>query len=252
MKTLVRLADLNILISGLSLKGTQYFSKYEIPEIDSSSPDMYIKISSDDIETEMHQCAETRLRPLQDSRNNEAFRLECEELAVCRKISNKLCFEEGFLMHGSAFSYDGLGVMIIAPSGTGKSSHSRMWREVYGKHVEMINDDKPFIRFNGDIPFVYGTPWSGKHHLDSNTKAPLKAICAIEHAKTDSIEPMELSEALTYLIRQTHRPRKAIELAKTLHLTEQLGRSVKLYKLSCTLSHNAARVAKAEIFGEEK
>ena len=252
MKTLVRLADLNILISGLSIAGAQFFSRYSISKGEPFVPDMHVDISSEDIEAEMHQCAETRLKPMNENRKDESFKQECETLAVCRKISNKLCFEEGFLMHGSAFSYDGCGVMIIAPSGTGKSTHSRMWREVYGEHVKMINDDKPFIRFdNKGVPFVYGTPWSGKHRLDSNTKAPLKAICVIEQAETDLIKPLELSDSLTCLIRQIHRPRKSIELVKTLHLTEKLGRCVKLYKLSCTPTHKAAKIANAKIFRED-
>ena len=64
-----------------------------------------------------------------------------ETLAVYRKLCERALDRGRLLLHGSAFAYRGEGVLFTAPSGTGKSTHARLWREVYGDRVTVINDD---------------------------------------------------------------------------------------------------------------
>lgn len=45
---------------------------------------------------------------------------------------------------------DGKAYMFSAPSGTGKSTHAKLWRDCFGDRVTMINDDKPLIKFRED------------------------------------------------------------------------------------------------------
>ena len=79
---------------------------------------------------------------------------------------------------------DGEAYIFTAVSGTGKSTHAMLWREVFGERVRMINDDKPLIRITPEgKAVVYGTPWDGKHHLSKNSAFPLKAICWLTRAK---------------------------------------------------------------------
>ena len=44
-------------------------------------------------------------------------------------------------------------------SGTGKSTHARLWRETFGDRAVMVNDDKPLLRITKDGVIAYGTPW---------------------------------------------------------------------------------------------
>lgn len=71
-----------------------------------------------------------------------------ETLAVYRKIAESLPNKNVLLFHGSVIAVDGEGYMFIAPSGTGKSTHTRLWREQFGARAVMVNDDKPLIRIN--------------------------------------------------------------------------------------------------------
>ena len=60
-----------------------------------------------------------------------------ETLAVYRKMADY----DTVLLHGSAIAVDDEGYFFTAKSGTGKSTHARLWREMLGDRAVMINDD---------------------------------------------------------------------------------------------------------------
>ena len=161
-----------------------------------------------------------------------------ETLAVYRKIAEKLPEYDTFLFHGSAVCVDGAGYLFTAKSGTGKSTHARLWRELLGARAVMVNDDKPLIRVAGEGAFVCGTPWDGKHRLSRNMAAPLKAVCILERAGENHIVPITHSEALPMLIQQAYRPADPIAMARTLALIDRLN--VRFYRLSCNMDIGAA------------
>lgn len=166
-----------------------------------------------------------------------------ETLAVCRRISERMPSFGRFLMHGSAIAADGNGYIFTAPSGTGKSTHARLWREMLGDRAVMVNDDKPFVGVGEEGVTVYGSPWNGKHRLGSNISVPLKAVCILGRAAGNSIEATGISEALPVLIQQIYRPDDPLMLAETLTLTDRLASSVKLFRLRCNMDPEAARVS---------
>ena len=117
-----------------------------------------------------------------------------ESLAIYRKICEKLLEENIILFHCSAIEIDGKALLFTAPSGTGKSTHTRLWREVFGDRVTMINDDKPLLfipkNTNGEMSDnvkVYGTPYAGKDGLQTNTSASVSAIIVLHQAKENTI-----------------------------------------------------------------
>ena len=166
-----------------------------------------------------------------------------ETLAVYRKIAERMPAYETILLHGSCVAVDGIGYLFTAKSGTGKSTHARLWRELLGKRAVMVNDDKPLIRIDSTGVTVFGTPWDGKHHLSNNISVPLHALCILEQASENRIEPIAAKEAYPFLLQQTYRPADTDMLAKTLHLVDRLTVSVGLYRLSCNMDLDAARVA---------
>ena len=166
-----------------------------------------------------------------------------ETLAVCRRISEIMPSFDRFLMHGSAVAVDGEGYLFTAPSGTGKSTHVRFWREMLGDRAVMVNDDKPFIGVGDSGATVYGSPWQGKHRLGGNIAVPLKAVCVLGRAEENSIEEISAAEAMPTLVRQIYRPDSPAMLAKTLGLIDRLTRTVKFYRLGCNLDPDSARVS---------
>ena len=166
-----------------------------------------------------------------------------ETLAVYRRIAERMPDSDTVLMHGSAVALDGEAYLFTAKSGTGKSTHARLWLEVYGERAFIVNDDKPLVRIAGGGAVVYGTPWNGKHGRGQNIAVPLKAVCILERAAENHIERITRSEAYPMLVQQTYRPMDGAAMAKTLFLIDRLASSVSLWKLGCNMETEAARVS---------
>lgn len=64
-------------------------------------------------------------------------------------------------VHGSCIVQEGKAYLFLGESGTGKSTHTRLWRE-YVPGAELLNDDSPIISVENGNVWVYGSPWSGK------------------------------------------------------------------------------------------
>ncbi len=173
-----------------------------------------------------------------------------ETLAVYRKIVTKLVFLDILLVHGSAIAVDGKAYLFTAPSGTGKSTHTRMWREYFKNRAVMINDDKPLVRLKNDGVFIYGTPWNGKHNLGNNISAPLEGVCILERAKENNIARISKKEAYPTLLSQIYRPIENSEaMIKTLQIADKFM-ELPLYRLGCNISHEAAVTAYEGMKGE--
>lgn len=173
-----------------------------------------------------------------------------ESLAIYRKICEKLLEENIILFHCSAIEIEGKAYLFTAPSGTGKSTHTRLWREVFGKKVTMINDDKPLLvipqnsddKKSSDTIKVYGTPYAGKDGLQTNTSAPISAIIILHQAKENTINRLDARSAYPMLLNQTYRRTDKIGMLKTLELVEQLSK-LPIYSLGCTISKEAVMLA---------
>ena len=166
-----------------------------------------------------------------------------ERLQLCRRIAELLPKYDRVLFHGSSLAVDGRGVLFTAKSGTGKSTHTRFWREEFGSRVRMVNDDKPFLHIGEDGVTVYGTPWRGKHSLGENISAPLEAIYFVNRGVDNRVEPMTPRELYPLLLQQTYTPEDPEAMVLSLALVDRLSRNVKLLKLYCNLDHQAAHVA---------
>jgi hypothetical protein len=147
------------------------------------------------------------------------------------------------LMHGSAICMDGQAYIFTASSGTGKSTHTRLWREVFSERAWMINDDKPLIRMENGRITVYGSPWDGKHHLSRNASAPLKAVIWLNRDENNSIMPMTAVDAFPIVRKQVSLPQNKELLMQVLAMEKQLLQTVDFYKLYCNMEQDAAWTA---------
>ncbi len=103
------------------------------------------------------------------------------------------------MVHASVIASDGGGYMFLGKSGTGKSTHSRLWLEnVAG--TALLNDDNPVVRVNGEDVIVYGTPWSGKTPCYKNENVPLKAFVRLSQAPYNRIERLPLLNSYASLL----------------------------------------------------
>ncbi len=165
-----------------------------------------------------------------------------ESLAIYRKICESLLEDGIVLFHCSALAMDGTAYLFTAPSGTGKSTHARLWRERFGERVTMINDDKPLLKISDSGITVYGTPYGGKDNLHMNTSAPVGGVAILRQAKENAIRPMSAEEAYPMLLNQTYRRSDPEGLAKTLDLVWRIA-ELPVFLLDCTVSGEAAELA---------
>lgn len=167
-----------------------------------------------------------------------------ESLALYRKLCEYLLQNSnGIIFHSSAVMVDNEAYLFTALSGTGKSTHTRLWREMLKEKAVMINDDKPIIRYIDGEFYVYGTPWQGKHNLGTNTRAKIKAICKIYQAKDNVIRKLSPKEMLNTIMIQTLIPNDMHKMDILLSLIDKMLKSVGLYELGCNISREAAELS---------
>lgn len=186
------------------------------------------------------------MEDIQFEREMETFEApdqHLETLAVFRKIAEEIIDDNVIVFHSSVIELDNEAYVFAAPSGIGKSTHTRMWREVFcDKDVHMINDDKPLLKIESDIT-VYGTPWRGKNRLGENRSAPVKGICFLKQGMINEIHRISKEEAIPKLLAQTYRIPDRSKLTKTMLLLNELAERVPIYEMNCTISHEAAKIA---------
>lgn len=147
------------------------------------------------------------------------------------------------LMHGSALCMDGEAYLFTASSGTGKSTHARLWREVFGDRVWMINDDKPLLRVTDAGVTVWGSPWNGKHRLGKNASAPLRAVVSLHRDRENHIEPLKQAAAFSVLVKQIYSSKDPATMAQIMALEKRLLDRVDFYALGCNMEPDAAQIA---------
>ena len=168
---------------------------------------------------------------------------ELESGALYRETAERLSRYGTVLVHGSAVGLDGESYLFAAPSGTGKSTHTRLWREVFGSRAVMVNDDKPLLRCTAGGVFVCGSPWNGKHNIGGNVTLPLRAVCFLHRGEKNRIEPLRGGEAFLALLRSTYRSQDAETDRRILETVEALCRQLAFYRLYCNMEPEAAVVA---------
>lgn len=210
------------------------------PYCTDEAPQLHIATTAADIKAEGRKSDEERRQEGLPEYHFPAPYLET--LAVYRQLATELIAKGVLLIHGSVIAVDGEGYLFTALSGTGKSTHVRLWRELFGERAVMVNDDKPLVRVPHS-PLCYGTPWDGKHHLSTNIRVPLKAIVHLQRGKENHICQITPAEMLPVLLQQTFRPNTTLGTMQVLQLLDALSQRVKFYSLHCNMQPEAARVA---------
>lgn len=253
----MRLADVTVGVSALHEDVFRMCADYVLDGSGPSAPDLQVSVVQEDIERE-------RALSVPGSAWSDAY---LETLAVYRKIAEWAPLRDRMLIHGASIEYAGRAYLFCAPSGTGKSTHVRLWRTYLGGAVDIVNGDKPLVRIDrgrsSDTPpaerpprlpaTVYGTPWCGKEGWQRNVSAPLAGICLLRRAQgpgESAIRRIEPVAALDFMMRQVYLPEHSDAAAATLELLDALLARTPLFELSCDMSEDAVRVSFEGLTGE--
>ncbi len=166
-----------------------------------------------------------------------------ESLAVYRKIANKIIEYDGFLLHGVVISIDNTGIAFCARSGVGKTTHTMLWKNEFGKKCLIVNGDKPLIRIIEGIVYAYGTPWAGKEGFNENIRTQLKKVCFLKRGEFNEICRCKKKDALEHIMSQVFIPQNGMKVIKTMDLIDKFIKITDIYILKCTIDVYAVKTA---------
>lgn len=246
----VKIAGCTIAVTAVHPKMKEIFKDYLTEE----APLLAVESDESDILAECQHIMQSYID--KHVPDDSILALEAENNLLYQKVAERLSDQRVVLMHGSAIAVDGEAYIFVAPSGTGKSTHARLWRDMFGSHAVMINDDRPFLKCTDDEIVVCGSPWNGKHHLGSNLYVPLKAICFLERGEYNRIEQIDSAEAFFQMFRFVYYSKDAEREARILQLLHCIREKTAFYRLQCNTEPVAAAVSyegmKAGIINENK
>lgn len=234
----VKLADMHIQIESKYPEFKEFCKDYVVENV---TPDFSVSWTEDEILAEREHELTGNFTPTY-----------LETLAALRKISEAMPSYRRLLIHGAAITLDDKAYLFTAPSGTGKSTHIRLWKEYLGARVDIVNGDKPFISLSNAsakdastaeiiAPRIYGTPWAGKENWQKNRNAPLQGICFLKRGLENRIRRLEPAECLQLLFNQVYLPKDKVASQLTLELMDVLVQNVPLYLLECNISEDAVK-----------
>lgn len=164
-----------------------------------------------------------------------------EIIMTLLKIADELPDRNKFLMHGALVAWKRAGYIFTAPSGTGKTTHVRLWKKYLGSDAEIINGDKPILEVKEDEIVAYGTPWAGKERLQKNTCVPVRGICFLRQSEINTIHRLSKKEALLLLLPQIYIMSDSQKAGKTLELFSEVLERIPIYEFRCNISEQAVK-----------
>ena len=229
----MQIADVAISVQPMFETTMEYCRSY----LSEKEPEFFLQIRPEDLISEQKVLEQEAMEQGLKIRKFKAPFLE--RSAIQRRVADLLLKYDILMLHGSTVAVDGKAYLFTAPCGTGKSTHTRLWREFFGDRAVMVNDDMPFLRMTADAVLAYGSPWSGKHGLATNICVPLQGICLLHRGVNNEIHRVENLD----LNQQAHIPNDAILYEKAMQLLDQLSHSVPLWEMYCNKEPEAAKIA---------
>ena len=153
-------------------------------------------------------------------------------------------------VHTSVIQYHGKAVLFLGESGTGKSTHTRLWCENI-KEAVLLNDDSPILRIIDGKPWVYGSPWSGKTPCYKNECYPLAACVRLSQAPKNRIKKLSVLQGYGAL-HPSCPPCFAYDDRLYGHISRVLSdllSAIPVYHLACLPNAEAACLSCETLFG---
>ena len=205
-----------------------------------SHPDCILKASEDYKEAVVY---------VQASRAERLTRFALDN-ALMLMYAARTIGEQTLLIHASVIRNEGEGFVFLGKSGTGKSTHSRLWLEnVEGS--QLLNDDNPVVRNIDGKVTVYGSPWSGKTPCYINENVPLKGIVRLSQAPFNKISRQTPLAAYASLSPSCSCMRWDTKATEDLHRSvESVVMNVPGWHLECLPDADAAYVCSKALKSE--
>ena len=171
-----------------------------------------------------------------------------ENICLYRSLCLQLPRFQRMLLHASVLEFDGNAYAFLGRSGTGKSTHTRLWMQTI-KNCRIVNGDKPILEKTDEGFIAHGTPWRGKENWGEKRSALVKGLCFIEQAKENSIVKLSPSETSVRLFQQILLPTEMQEVGATLDMLDRFIAKTPAYLLQCDISKKAVETSFTALTG---
>ena len=101
-------------------------------------------------------------------------------------------------LHSSCIVNHGKAYIFLGESGTGKSTHTHLWR-VHIPGSQLLNDDCPILSVEADGIWMYGSPWSGKTPCYRAERYRLGGCIRLSQAPQNHMERLNVFKAFAAL-----------------------------------------------------
>ena len=166
-------------------------------------------------------------------------------------IGMALVLDGASAVHSSTIVCHDRAALFLGESGTGKSTHTRLWLENIAG-AELLNDDSPFV-FEDEMGIkVCGSPWSGKTPCYKNKSYPLAAVVRLSqapHNKMWQLGKLQAIGALLPSLPPAFVYDKVLE-DNLLQILSKVLQRVPVYHLECLPNADAALLSYKTIFGD--
>ena len=137
-------------------------------------------------------------------------------------------------------------MIFLGVSGTGKSTHSRLWRQ-FVPGARLLNDDEPIVRImdDGEVR-VYGCPWSGSTPCYRNASARVVAFVHLSQSPENKLTKLRGRDSFDSIYSSSAflHSDKVRHLATSDTVADVLER-VPVYRLDCRPDEAAVRLTEA-------
>ena len=164
----ILLADISIAVAIIYDETAKRFKDY----LTDKTPLYYLEMSTERVNEEL-----MLLR--QEHPWYKYTELDAEFNAIYRDLTEIFMKNDAFIFHALMLGLNNDGYVFTAPSGIGKSTHGKLWEEVFTNQVQIINGDKPILRIVNNCLYGYGSPWQGKENIKDYSLENLRENIAI-------------------------------------------------------------------------
>lgn len=150
------------------------------------------------------------------------------------------------VFHGVVMEYEENGILVMAPAGTGKTTHTRMWRD--RENALILNGDRCLCRNVSGKWYAYGMPWSGSSGEYINRRVPVSVIVALKQGDSDYVRRLNRFESTLYLMQRIFAPFwRGRQQDRAFDICDNLAKEIPVLELHCRPAQESVEVLKREI-----
>lgn len=189
---------------------------------------------------------------LEFDKDFKEYRTDMSADCICKDVLNNMLMlsftfatieKKSLMIHASVAVLDGKAYLFLGKSGTGKSTHCRLWLKNF-KNADILNDDNPVLKFENGETVVYGSPWSGKGAVYKNERYQVGGIARLAQAPYNKIERKSGAAAFALLYTSCSKlPWSSAFMEQICSIIGDIVSVTPIYYLECLPDDAAAQLS---------